>query len=130
MESIEKIKELIKDKFETILEPERNDVVICIKEELVDMETSKKNYELSIGKVMKFTNKVSINGKIYRSDEFLEIKDGGVNLSLPDLRKPDDRTTITVVRVPKTFYRAIDEATWAGNLKKLDDLVKVIEDFS
>ncbi|MFX0100067.1 MAG: hypothetical protein ACFFCS_10845 [Candidatus Hodarchaeota archaeon] len=130
MESIAKIKELIKEKFETIIEPERNDIVICIREELVDMETSKKNYELSVGKVMKFTNKISINGKVYRSDEFLEIKEGGVNLSLPDLRKPDDRTTITLVKVPKTFYRAIDEATWAGNLKKISDLVKVIEDFN
>lgn len=129
MESLEKIKELMEEKFESIVEPDRNDIVICIREELVDRETSKKNYELSVGKVMKFPNKISINGKIYRSDEFLEIKDGGVNISIPELRKPDDRTTINLVKVPKTFYRAIDEATWAGKLKKLSDLVQVMEDF-
>ncbi len=126
----EKIKELCKSKFEAIIEPQKDDLVIVIREDMVDFETGKKNYELGIGKVMAFPNKISVNGKTYRSEELEEMREGSVIMAPKDILRKDDRHVITIVKVSKPFIRAVDEASWAGNFKTLDDAVKVIEDFT
>lgn len=128
-EQFNKIEELMKKKFQKIIEPQKDDYVIVLKEELIDAETSTKNYELGIGKVMKFPNKVSVNGKIFRNEELDEIKEGSTSINLKEAMKQDDRHKIIIVKVPKLFYRAVDEATWANSFKTLGDIIRVIEDF-
>jgi hypothetical protein len=129
-EKAEKLKKLIKAKFEVVSDVANAEFAIIIKDELVDQETNKRNYEIGIGKVMKFPTKVSVNGKTYRTDELDDIKEGSVLLPTKDVtRKNDPRFAFILVRVPKQFNRAVDEASWAGNFKNLDDIIKVIEDF-
>jgi hypothetical protein len=129
-EKVEIIKVLVKKKFKIVNDIEKDEYAILIKEELVDAETNKRNYEIGIGKVMKFPNKVSLNGKTYRTDELDDIKEGSVFLPTKDLTKKNDvRLSWLLVKVPKQFNRAVDEASWAGNFKNLDDLIKVIDEF-
>jgi hypothetical protein len=129
-EKVERIKVLVKQKFKVVNDIEKDEYAILIKEELVDAETNKRNYEIGIGKVMKFPNKVSLNGKTYRTDELDDIKEGSVFLPTKDLTKKNDiRLAWLLVKVPKQFYRAVDEAAWAGNFKTLDHLIKVIDEF-
>ncbi|MBN2154358.1 MAG: hypothetical protein JW839_23080 [Candidatus Lokiarchaeota archaeon] len=126
----ERIKKLIKEKFEVVSDIDNAEFAIVVKDELVDQETQKRNYEIGIGKAMKFPTKVSVNGKTYRTDELDEVKEGAVLLPVKELAKKNDpRFGWLLVRVPKQFNRAIDEAAWAGNLKTLDDIIKVIEAF-
>nr|MDO8118012.1 hypothetical protein [Candidatus Sigynarchaeota archaeon] len=129
LNKFEKIKEICKSKFETIITPQKDDLVIVIREDVVDFETSKKNYELGIGKVMAFPNKISINGRTYRSEELEEMKEGSVIMAPKDVLKRDDRHSIMIVKVPKQFIRAVDEAAWDGKFKTLDDVLHVLEEF-
>ncbi|MHA1371816.1 MAG: hypothetical protein ACTSRA_19110 [Promethearchaeota archaeon] len=125
-----KLKELMLNKFEKIIEPERGEHVIILREELVDQETNKKNFEIGIGKIMKFATKISCNGKTYRSDELGNVKDGSVIVQIKELTMDDPRKQITIVKTPKEFYRAIDEAAWNNALNNLDDILKVVEEFN
>jgi hypothetical protein len=126
----EKLKKMVKEKFKVVNEIENAEFAIIIKDELVDQETNKRNYEIGIGKVMKFPAKVSVIGRTYRTDELDDIKEGSVLISTKDItRKNDPRYAFLLVRVPKQFNRAVDEAAWAGKFKNLDDIIKVIEDF-
>ena len=127
--SIEKIKKLSKEKFSVIEVPEKEDYVIVIKEDLVDVETGKTNYELGVGKVMKFPNKISVNGRSYRNSELDMIKEGSVELKMQEINKQDDRHKIMIVKTPKSFYISVDKASWAGNFKTLDDLATVIAEY-
>ncbi|MEX2727261.1 MAG: hypothetical protein Q6353_008405, partial [Candidatus Sigynarchaeum springense] len=59
-----------------------------------------------------------------------EVKEGAVLLPVKEITKKNDpRFSYLLVRVPKQFNRAIDEAAWAGKLKNLDDIINVIEAF-
>nr|MDO8110017.1 hypothetical protein [Candidatus Sigynarchaeota archaeon] len=126
---IEKIKKAVKEKFQVVADIENAEYAIVIKEELVDVETSSKNYEIGIGKVMRFPQKISVNGRTYRNEELDDIKEGSVLLSIKDLTRKDARVGFMLAKIPKSFNRAVDEAAWAGKFKNLDDLLKVIEDF-
>nr|MDO8087417.1 hypothetical protein [Candidatus Sigynarchaeum springense] len=127
----ERIKKLISEKFEVVSDVDNAEYAIIVKDELVDQETQKRNYEIGIGKVMRFPTKVSVNGKTYRTDELDEVKEGAVLLPVKEITKKNDpRFSWLLVRVPKQFNRAIDEAAWAGKLKDLDDIINVIEAFN
>jgi hypothetical protein len=129
-DKVEKLKKMVKEKFKVVNEIDNAEFAIIIKDELVDQETNKRNYEIGIGKVMKFPTKVSLNGKTYRTDELDDIKEGSVFLQTKDItRKNDPRYAFLLVRVPKQFNRAVDEASWAGKFKTIDDIIKVVEDF-
>ena len=129
-EKVEMLKKMVKEKFKVVNDIENAEFAIIIKEELVDQETNKRNYEIGIGKVMKFPTKVSLNGKTYRTDELDDIKEGSVFLQTKDItRKNDPRYAFLLVRVPKQFNRAVDEASWAGKFKTIDDIIKVVDDF-
>ena len=129
-EKVEMLKKMVKEKFKVVNDIENAEFAIIIKEELVDQETNKRNYEIGVGKVMKFPSKVSLNGKTYRTDELDDIKEGSVLLPMKDItRKNDPRYSFLLVRVPKQFNRAVDEASWAGKFKTIDDIIKVVEDF-
>lgn len=129
-DKVEKLKKMVKEKFEVVNDIDNQEYAIIIKEELVDQETNKKNYEIGIGKVMKFPTKVSLNGKTYRTDELDDVKEGSVLLPVKDLtRKNDPRYSFLLVRVPKQFNRAVDEASWAGKFKTLDDIIDVVDAF-
>lgn len=129
-EKIEKIKELVNQKFQSVNDISNGDFAIILKEELVDVETQKRNYEIGMGKVMKFPAKVSVNGRTFRTDELDEIKEGSVLIPIKELtKKSDPRFAYLLVKVSKQFYRAVDEASWAGKFKTLDDIITVIENF-
>jgi hypothetical protein len=129
-DKIEKIKELINQKFQATTEFENGEFAIILKEEIVDLETQKKNYEIGLGKIMRFPGKLSVNGKTFRTDEFDDIKEGSVLLPVKELtKKSDPRFSYSLVKVSKQFYRAVDEAVWAGKFKSLDDILAVIEAF-
>ncbi|HME52820.1 MAG TPA: hypothetical protein VKM55_11425 [Candidatus Lokiarchaeia archaeon] len=129
-EKIEKIKDLINQKFQAVTELENGEFAIILKEELVDLETQKRNYEIGLGKIMKFPGKLSVNGRTYRTDELDDIKEGSVLIPIKEITKRSDpRFSYSLVKVSKQFYRAVDEAVWAGNFKTLDDIIAVIDAF-
>lgn len=128
---IEALKEAAVNKFTLLTkEPEKDDIIIVFKEDLVDAETNKKNWEIGIGKCMKFPNRISINGNTYRSDELDDIKEGATLINPRDIGKNDKRHKVTVLRATKAFLRAVDEATWAGTFKTLDDIIRVVDEFT
>lgn len=129
-DQFDQLKRLISEKFETVLELAKDDYAIIIKEELVDAETGKRNFELGIGKTMVFPNRISINGKTYRTDELEEIKEGSVLVPARDLAKQDDRHRMLMARIPKALNRAVDEAAWGGSFKTLGDVLRVLSEFS
>jgi len=129
-DKVEKIKELINQKFKAVTEFENGEFAIILKEELVDLETQKRNYEIGLGKVMKFPGKLSVNGRTYRTDELDDTKEGSVLIPIKELTKRSDpRFSYLLVKVSKQFYRTVDEAVWAGKFKSLDDIIAVIEAF-
>ncbi|MHA1793277.1 MAG: hypothetical protein ACTSVI_11575 [Promethearchaeota archaeon] len=129
MEELKSLKELITSKFEVVKEPKKDDFVIVIREELIYEETGEKNFEIGIGKTMKFANKYSINGMIYRNEELDEIKDGTMQVAVKELNSQDDRHSIIVVKTPKAFKLAFTEAMLGNRLKTLDDVVDIIKNF-
>ena len=125
------LKETAINKFTLLTkEPDKDDIILVFKEDLVDVETNKKNWEIGIGKCMKFPNRISINGSTFRSDELDEIKEGSVIAKTTDIVKSDKRHRITFVRATKAFQRAVDEAIWAGSFKTLDDIIRVVDEFT
>ena len=129
-DKIEKIKKLINQKFKATTEFENAEFAIILKEELVDLETQKKNYEIGLGKVMKFPGKISVNGRTFRTDELDDIKEGSVLIPIKEMtKKSDPRFSYSLVKISKQFFRAVDEAVWAGKFKNLDDIIAVIENF-
>jgi hypothetical protein len=130
-DKIEVLKESAINKFTLLAkEPEKDDIILVFKEDLVDVETNKKNWEIGIGKCMKFPNRISINGKTYRSDELDDVKEGATLINPRDIAKSDPRHKVTVLRATKAFLRAVDEATWAESFKTLDDIIRVVDEFS
>ena len=130
-DKIEALKDAVINKFTLLAgEPEKDDIILVFKEDLVDTETNKKNWEIGIGKVMKFPNRISINGKTYRSDEFDDVKEGSVIINSKEIAMPDVRHKVTFVRATKAFFRAVDEAIWENSFKSLDDIIRVVDEFS
>lgn len=128
-EEFKELKTLVKEKFKQVEMPEKDQYNLIIREELVHEETGERNYEIGVGKTMKFPNKISINGKIYRSNELDEIKDGSVIITIKNISRNDDRHEVLLVEVPKALILAIDQASWDGKLKEIKDLIDVINNF-
>ncbi|MBD3187776.1 hypothetical protein GF325_13150 [Candidatus Bathyarchaeota archaeon] len=128
-EEFKELKTLVKEKFKQVEMPVKDQYNLIIREELVHEETGERNYEIGVGKTMKFPNKISINGKIYRSNELDEIKDGSVIITIKNISKNDDRHEVLLVEVPKALILAIDQASWDGKLKEIKDLIDVINNF-
>ncbi|MEX2718354.1 MAG: hypothetical protein Q6370_018810, partial [Candidatus Sigynarchaeota archaeon] len=73
---------------------------------------------------------VAVTGKTSRPDALAAVPAGAGLRPVNEItNKHDPRFSYLLVRVPKQFNRAIDEAAWAGKLKNLDDIINVIEAF-
>ncbi|MHA1680195.1 MAG: hypothetical protein ACTSUE_04255 [Promethearchaeota archaeon] len=131
MATVEDLIEVVKEKFKgkEVSIPEKDSYVIIIKEELVYQETGEKNYEVGIGKAMVFPAKVSINGRVFRSNELDDIKEGSVIMKIRDLTKEDGRQKVLIVEIPKALNRAVDQASWDKKFKTIDDIIEVIKTF-
>ena len=119
-DQVAQLKETMKNKLDIVEVPENGkEVVIVIEEEI-----GKSYYaEVGYGKVWKFPTNFDIVGKLF-TETTPTFTEGTIKIHTKQKHKT--RKLLIGVAEPG-LIRKIDEATWDGKFKDLDDLINIIE---
>jgi hypothetical protein len=121
-----KIKELIQQKGGITKTPADGSEAIVVKEQKVGM-----NYTISvaIGMVRAINVRYfEIQGKVF-DDTFREFTDSVMRIE-PKAIATTKGADYVCAEFPPGIIRAADEATWAGNLKDLQNLITLLENYN
>jgi hypothetical protein len=109
----------MKNKLDIVEVPENGkEVVIVIEEEIEKSYTA----EVGYGKVWKFPTKFDIVGKLF-TENTPAFTEGRIKINTKQKHKT--RKLLIGVAEPG-LIRKIDEATWDGKFRDIDDLIEVI----
>ena len=119
-DQVAKLKETMKKKLDIVEMPENGKEVVLVIEELIE-----KSYtaEVGFGKVWKIPPNLDIVGKHF-TENTPEFTEGTIKIHMK--KKHKTRKLMFGVAEPG-FIRKIDEATWDGKFKNLDDLIDLID---
>jgi len=119
-EQVEKIKQLINQKFDINANPEKDQECVIIRELIVAKSYS---VEVGVGKCWKYPGYFDIVGFVFE-----ESRDMFIESSVRIDTKTKTKSTFFVCGVAKNgFIRMVDEARWENKLNTLEDLIVILE---
>ena len=119
-DQVAKLKEIMRQKLDIVEKPVNgNEVIIVLEEQIEKSYTA----EVGFGKCWMFSPNYDIVGKIF-TENTPEFTEGTIKIHTKEKHKTQKR--IIGVGEPG-LIRKIDEATWDGKFKNIEDLISILE---
>jgi len=122
--TIDKLKQLARQKGQVVNIPPNGSAAIIIKEHTILNKGY--NLDLGVGKVLVMGKFFDVVGYAKHGEQF-PLSESSVRTTLEELKKPQEGAQVLITTFPIGFMRTVDETRWVGKMEDVPDLIALLE---